>query len=222
MTYRPGPAEILIILLLASLFAGCTATPPPLLKTGSVQVTSSPSGAEVYLDYEYQGTTPVTIPSVAAGSHVVEVRLTGYERWTAPVSVTTGSTATLPALLIPIPATLPVTFAPAKSVTPPPGTPQIHVDGYWTYPPGTDTTTNPVLLLVHTEAFNVGSGDAREVTVSANLWYEGRMVCWNTVYLGTLLSGGHVARDSMVSCTLPSPITSADLSIRFDNLVVSA
>jgi hypothetical protein len=125
-------------------------------------------------------------------------------------------------MLVPIPATLPVTFAPAKSVTPPPGTPQIHVDGYWTYPPGTDTTTNPVLLLVHTEAFNVGSGDAREVTVSANLWYDGRMVCWNTVYLGTLSSGGHVARDSMVSCTLPSPLNSADLSIRFDNLVMSA
>ena len=222
MTCQPYLAAPLILLILASVLAGCTAEPPLVPETGSVQVTSSPSGAEVYLDSEYRGTTPVTLPAVMAGSHIIEVRLAGTERWTAPVSVTSGSTVRLQALLVPVPATLPVTFAPAGSATPRPGTPQIHVDGYWTYPPGTDTTTNPVLLLVHTEAFNVGSGDAREVTVSANLWYEGRMVCWNTVYLGTLSAGSHISRDSMVSCTLPSPLKSADLSIRFDNLVVSA
>ncbi len=86
---------------------------------------------------------------------------------------------------------------------------------------GAESQTNPVPLLVHTEAFNVGSTDARVVTVSATFWYENRQVCWNTIYLGTLKAGSHVARDSMVTCTLPSPFTIVDLSVGFTNLVVT-
>jgi hypothetical protein len=84
-----------------------------------------------------------------------------------------------------------------------------------------DSKTNPVSLLVHTEAFNVGSADAREVTVVANFYYETRLVCWNTMYLGTLQAGGHSSKDTMVSCTLPTPISSQNLAVQFDDLVVT-
>lgn len=212
--------RILILAVLAIVVAGCTA-PAPLPGTGSVELTSFPPGAEVYLNGEYRGTTPTTITEVPSGRHTAEIRLAGYERWSSPVSVTKDSTATLTAMLVSIPATLPVTVVTTtgpKAVT---AEPQIHVDGYWTFPQGTQSQTNPVLLLVHTEAFNVGSTDARVVTVSASFWYENRQVCWNTIYLGTLKAGGHVARDSMVTCTLPSGYSSSDLSVRFSNLVVT-
>jgi len=61
--------------------------------TGTVQVASSPSGAEVYLDNESHGTTPNTITAVPAGSHTVELRENGYDTWSAPVTVTSGSAA---------------------------------------------------------------------------------------------------------------------------------
>ena len=215
------PFRTLCLVVLCILAAGCSTPLPPAAETGSVQVTSTPPGAEVYLDNEYHGTTPVTISAVPVGSHAVEVRGQGYELWSSPVTVTNGDAVTLFAVLVTIPATLPVTFAPTVSPTVRTNLPQIHVDGYWTYPQGRDSKTNPVPLLVHTDAFNVGNRSAREVTVVANFYDTGRLVCWNTIYLGTLESGGHVVKDTMVSCTLPSGLNSQDLVVRFENLVVS-
>lgn len=144
---------------------------------------------------------------------------------TAPVAPPqangTIQVTSVPATLVSTQSPLPVTFVTTTGTTPPADIPQIHVDGYWTFPQTTDTTTNPRPLLVHTESFNVGSADAREVTVAANFYYNDHMVCWNTIYLGTLTSGGHVAKDSMVSCTLPSPLNSQDLVVRFEELVVN-
>ncbi len=222
MIEKPFLPVTIIILILAILFAGCT-EPAPVPETGSIQVTSSPSGAEVYLDNEFHGTTPVSISSVVAGDHIVEVRLTGHTRWSGPVTVTAGSTVTIPIQLTEAPAAPPVTVTPTIKPAIPAGIPQVHVDGYWAYPEERgSTTTNPVRLLVHTEAFNVGSGDAREVTVSANFYLDGRMICWNTVYLGTLPAGGHTARDSMVTCSLPSTFDSPDLTVRFENIAIKA
>jgi hypothetical protein len=220
MPQNPAILCILIIVIPAILLSGCT-TPVPLSETGSVQVTSTPQGAGVYLDNEYKGTTPVTINEVPTGAHTIEVRQDGYERWISLVTFSKGSAGTLSAALVSIPVTLPVTFAPAPCPTVRPGLPQIHVDGYWTYPQGREGTANPVALLVHTDAFNVGNTGAREVTVSADFYYAGRGVCWNTIYLGTLPAGGHVAKDTMVSCTLPSGLSSPDLTVRFENLVVT-
>jgi hypothetical protein len=216
----PTVILVLILLLLAIAAAGCSTPVARPQGNGTIQVTSVPEGAEIWLDGEYCGDTPGAISSIVpAGRHTVELRKSGYESVTQTVTVTAGGLEGVSVNLVSTGSTLPVTVAPAASA--PEGLPQIHVDGYWTYPPGMSGTTNPVPLIVHTEAFNVGSADAREVTASANFYYEGRMVCWNTVYLGTLAAGGHVSRDSMVSCTLPSSLTGPDLDVRFENVVVT-
>ncbi len=54
-------------------------TPPPTPAFGSIAVTSSPSGANVYLDNVYKGFTPLTLDAVPNGNHVVILRLDGYE-----------------------------------------------------------------------------------------------------------------------------------------------
>ena len=131
--------------------------------------------------------------------------------------------ANVSATLNAIPVTaMPVTFATATVPTLRPGYPEIHIDGYWTWPQGVSSSTeNPVPLLIHADGFNIGDADARVVTASANLYYAGHQVCWKTVYFGTLKAGGHVSTDTMVSCSLPSNIKSGDLTIRFENVVVS-
>jgi hypothetical protein len=213
----------LCLVVLSVFLAGCDTTPAQLTETGSVRVLSIPSGSEIYLDSEYRGTTPATMTAVPAGNHTLEIRQNGYDRWSAPVTVSAGSMVNVSATLFAIPVTaMPVTFATAAVPAAQRGVPEIHIDGYWTFLPGTSSTGGPVPLLIHADGFNVGEADAREVTASANLYNGGRQVCWKTVYLGTLKAGGHVTTDTMISCPLPSGLNSGDLTIRFENIVVKS
>jgi hypothetical protein len=210
------------LLILSVFFAGCDSAPVRPQENGSVRILSSPPGAEIYLDDEYRGTTPATVTAVPAGNHTLEVRTNGYDRWSAPVRVKAGSMLNVSVMLTALPTTaMPVTSATAAIPAAQRGFPEIHIDGYWTYSQGVRGTESPVPLLVHADSFNVGDADARIVTASANLYYGGRQICWKTVYLGTLKAGGHVATDTMVSCPLPSNLNSGDLTIRFENVVVT-
>ena len=210
----------LCLVVLGVVLSGCTSIPSQ--ETGSVRISSVPPGAEVYFDHEYHGTTPSLISAVPAGNHTVEIRKSGYEHWSGPVIVTRGTVANISATLLSIPIIQPVVFATETTPVANKNLPRIHVDGYWTYPQATTSSpANPAQLLIHADGFNVGYADAREVTVSANLYYEGRQICWNTVYLGTLTAGGHVTKDTMVSCTLPSNLNPSDVTIRFENVVVT-
>ncbi len=77
--------------------------------TGSIAVTSSPSGAEVYIDNAYRGITPLTVDGIAAGTHAVRVALAGYSDWSTSVQVGAGSTASASASLSPVPTQAPHT-----------------------------------------------------------------------------------------------------------------
>jgi serine/threonine-protein kinase len=58
--------------------------------TGSVVVESRPVGAQVFLDGRGVGTTPLSIPNVPIGSHVVRLELSGHKRWSTPIRVVAG------------------------------------------------------------------------------------------------------------------------------------
>jgi len=60
--------------------------------TGSISVTSSPSGASVYLDGSPKGKTPKTITGVSAGSHTIKLLKSGYKDSTRTTSVKAGET----------------------------------------------------------------------------------------------------------------------------------
>ena len=71
--------------------------------TGSVSVSSTPTGATVSLDGKSTGSkTPVTLTGISAGSHTVSCRMTGYTDASQTVTVsagqTTGVVLNLPAL----------------------------------------------------------------------------------------------------------------------------
>ena len=79
----------IIIVIVFVLLTGCVSGPGS--QKGTLNLTSSPSGSEIYLDNQYQGTTPVTIPEVVAGSHTLEYRHSGYQSWSTAITVTSGS-----------------------------------------------------------------------------------------------------------------------------------
>jgi hypothetical protein len=64
-------------------------------KTGTVSVSSTPTGARVYLDGVDRGTTPVTITGVSPGVHLIRVTKSGYEDYSTGVFVRSGQTATV-------------------------------------------------------------------------------------------------------------------------------
>jgi hypothetical protein len=58
--------------------------------TGSVYVDSRPRGARVFLDGKAVGTTPVSVPDVAIGSHVVRLEMPDHRSWSAVTRVSAG------------------------------------------------------------------------------------------------------------------------------------
>lgn len=125
------PLLMIIILVIAS---GCTTATssdqsPAQLTTGSLEVTSSPQGAEIYFDGVYRGTTPSTITDAPQGSHLLELRYHGYNSWSKHVEVQGGTKyhvdATLPPIVVS--TSIPTTTVPTTVPT----TTQKTVVGCW-------------------------------------------------------------------------------------------
>ncbi|PKL58408.1 MAG: S-layer protein, partial [Methanomicrobiales archaeon HGW-Methanomicrobiales-5] len=87
---------------LVNVYAGQTAayyptiqqSPPPPRSTGTVYVKSSPSGANVYVDSNYNGVTPITL-TLYPGNHNIVLKQSGYNDWSTTVYVTAGSSQTI-------------------------------------------------------------------------------------------------------------------------------
>ncbi|HTY15528.1 MAG TPA: PEGA domain-containing protein [Methanoregulaceae archaeon] len=78
------------------------ATLTPNVQTGTIYVSSSPSGATVTLDDGYdQGVTPMTFYSVPTGSHNIRVTSPGYQQYSTNVVVSAGATSNVYATLTP-------------------------------------------------------------------------------------------------------------------------
>ncbi len=76
-----------IALLLA---CGCTGLHGP---TGSVSISSVPSGADVYVDGSLQGKTPLVLESISAGVHHILIQGGGNSSYETDVPVTSGAIA---------------------------------------------------------------------------------------------------------------------------------
>jgi hypothetical protein len=85
-------------------------------EVGELDVSSSPSSANIYVDSVYKGTTPSAITDVAPGSHVLKVTKDGYSDWSQIVKVTDGDTTTISANLQTITTTV-ATSAPTAAIT---------------------------------------------------------------------------------------------------------
>jgi hypothetical protein len=82
-------------------------------ETASVQIISSPGGADVYVNGVYVGITPLSFQKVQAGTYTVEIRSDGYTPYTTTGQVIAGQNIQLSAALSPIPVTTPTNKAAA-------------------------------------------------------------------------------------------------------------
>jgi hypothetical protein len=88
--------KILFLIVVSILLAGCITSQPA--EKGTLKLTSTPAGAEIYLDSQYKGTTPSTISDVEPGNHTLEFRLNGYKIWKSVITVPPGPSSYFAAL----------------------------------------------------------------------------------------------------------------------------
>ncbi len=100
----------LVCLLIALCFiVGFVAAAPP-----TILISSSPSGAEVYIGGTYKGDTPIDLTGrYAAGSYAIELRKEGYISWLGTLVVKPSETTSISATLIPYKGNADISSVPA-------------------------------------------------------------------------------------------------------------
>jgi hypothetical protein len=83
--------------------------------TGSMSISSSPSGANIFVDNNFVGISPLTTGDIASGDHTVTFKMDGYQEYTTTALVNAGTTSTVSAALIPVTPT-PKSPAPVMTV----------------------------------------------------------------------------------------------------------
>jgi serine/threonine protein kinase len=74
---------------------------PPTNSTGSLQVASRPSGAQVFVDDDLIGTTPLLLSDVAAGPKKLRIELSGYKSWMRSILIEPSARSRVSASLEP-------------------------------------------------------------------------------------------------------------------------
>ena len=69
---------------------------------GSISATSTPSGADLFIDNLRRGTTPNKVTNVSPGIRTVRFRKTGYKDYFINVTVNSGQAANITVVMIPI------------------------------------------------------------------------------------------------------------------------
>ena len=179
---------------------GTTDTPAP-VTTGSLDVSSTPSGASIYVDDTYKGVTPKVISEVSEGSHQVKIARNGYYDYTRIANVAAGKTTTVSATLTylpqaPVTGSLDVRSTPSgasvyiddtyKGITPTvvsgisAGSYVVKIarNGYYDYTKATTvtagkTTTVSATLTVVPQTPVTGSLDISSTPSGANIYIDG-------------------------------------------------
>ncbi len=117
---------------------------------GSLDVSSSPSGASIYVDNDYKGTTPDTVSNLDVGSHKLLIKKSGYTEYAKMVKVTAGGTTTVDADLnaITTEPTAEKTPVPITAITTVKTTRKSTITTPTPWPSATPTPASPVGTLV--------------------------------------------------------------------------
>ncbi|MDD4136268.1 MAG: PEGA domain-containing protein [Methanoregula sp.] len=82
--------------------------PASQVSPGTFSLSSTPSGAFVYLDSTPMGETPVVLQNVVPGSHLVMIKYPGYLTYTVNAQANSGETTTISPTLVKNPVSLPL------------------------------------------------------------------------------------------------------------------
>lgn len=67
---------------------------------GSISINSNPQGADIYLDGDYVGLTPINLQNIPAGNYRVNILSSDYEEWVEEIHVSPKKTARINAKLV--------------------------------------------------------------------------------------------------------------------------
>lgn len=104
-----------------------TQTTVPPVQNGAIYAQSSPAGAAIYMNGNFQGYSPITLPNLPPGTYSMKASLSGYSPDTQLINVYAGQTASYYPSLQPSPP--PPRSTGTVSVTSSPDHAQIYVDG---------------------------------------------------------------------------------------------
>jgi hypothetical protein len=103
---RTQPAETLSFTLRRTATGDSRASPAEAPSseqlTGLLFVDSRPRGAQVFVDGRPVGRTPLRVPELRIGSHVVRLELSGHTRWSTSTTIVAGQEARVTGSLDPI------------------------------------------------------------------------------------------------------------------------
>jgi hypothetical protein len=100
--YKPYPATVTVSTNQSStVHAALIPVLGPYAK-GTLSVSSDPPGATIFVDNSSIGISPLTAIDIAAGNHVVNLQMDGYQDYSASILVTAGTTRTVSATLLPV------------------------------------------------------------------------------------------------------------------------
>jgi len=70
--------------------ASTAPTPAAAPEVGTLRIDSDVPGARVFIDQEYIGTTPVTVPNIKPGTHTLNLSAQGYDGFAETIDVSPG------------------------------------------------------------------------------------------------------------------------------------
>ncbi len=192
--------------VIAGQTATVSVTLTPFVTTGSIAFTSSPSGANIYLDGTLVGITPATISNVSAGSHSYTLTLSSYNDYTGTVTVTAGQTSTVSATLTALPTTGSIAFTSTPSAA------NIYIDNILQTPKTPATITNVPAgshtYIIRLSGYNDATGS---VTVTAGQTTNVSVTLTpstGSIYFTSTPSGADIYLDGTNVGMTPATITS--------------
>jgi hypothetical protein len=81
--------------------------PTPVPASGAINIVSTPSGAEIFIDNIFRGYTPATITEIDPGVHQILLKYTGYTDYSGTATVVSGQTTPLAIGMTPVPTPTP-------------------------------------------------------------------------------------------------------------------
>jgi PEGA domain len=75
------------------------APPAPAATTGTLVIESRPAGATVFLNGRQVGTTPMSVPETAPGTHRIRLEMAGFNPWVTTAAVQAGARSRVAASL---------------------------------------------------------------------------------------------------------------------------
>ena len=184
-------------------------------KDCSVVIESKPTKAEIFIDGNDVGMTPVTIDNVKTGKHLVEVKLDGYEVWSKQINVETKKKTSLTAELITKYGSIALSSEPTKakifldgievSTTPaslrsvPNGTHlvEVRMDGYSVWEKSVSVEHGKETVLSAILQVKTGSATIKSQPKNAKIYLDGKYVGTTPESIPSINPGTHEIKVEM-------------------------